>query len=279
MLFDFTKCESVHFSGIRLNKEGIPERVGFKKLGYFSYPVTVSQYGIYQLQLYKKTHDEFYRESAIRCAKYLIASADIQGEKAIWWHNFKNDLLKIEPPWLCGLSQGFSAWLLFSLREVKREWEEIAYKALEPFFCPVEKGGLSNQIDDYFFLEEYPSKLPSATLNGFMYILLVLHAFSEAGYSKAEDLFSTYTKNLTMNLDRYDVGYWSLYDLWAIKRLASLEYHWLHLYQLDSLYSITGIEKFRDWHDKWLGYWMSSNSRFFRLINKVKEKLYITFKT
>jgi len=276
MLFDFTKCESVHFSGIRLNKEGIPEIVGLKELGYFSSPVTVSQYGIYQLQLYKKTHDEFYRESAIRCAKWLATSAEISIEKAIWLYNFKNDFLEIESPWLCGLAQALSSWLLFSLRDVNGGWEEIAYKALKPLFSPVEKGGLSNQIDDYFFLEEYPSNPPSATLNGFIYILLVLHAFSEAGYSKAEGLLNSYVKSLAKNLYRYDVGYWSLYDLWPIKRLASLQYHWLHLYQLELLHEITGIKEFSLYHNRWFFYYKSSNCRFFRLFHKIKEKIVIS---
>ncbi len=273
MLFDFTKCESVHFSGIRLNEKGIPEIVDVKKLDYISTPVTVSQYGLYELQLYKRTGDESHRESAIRCARWLDKKADVSQKEARWWYNFKNDFLKIEPPWLCGLAQSLSAWLLYSLRDIDDKWEELAYKALNPLFYPVPKGGLSNRIENYSFLEEYPSDPPSATLNGLIYILLVLHAFSKAGYDKVESLFSTYTESLAMNLYRYDTGFWSLYDLWNIRRLASLEYHWIHLYQLNLLYKITGIKEFLEWYNKWAVYWKSTNCRFFRILHKLKEKL------
>lgn len=275
MLFDFTECESVHFSGLRLKENGIPEMVGFKKLGYFSYPITVSLYGIYELQLYKKTSDESHRESAIRCAKWLIENADLSREEVRWWYNFRNDFLNIEPPWLCGYGQALSAWLLFSLRDFEGQWEEIAYKALNPLFIPFENGGLSNKINGYCFLEEYPSDPPSATLNGFMYILLVLHAFYETGYNKVESFFFSNIESLAMNLYRYDTGFWSLYDLWKIKRLASLEYHWIHLYQLNLLYKITGIKEFLECYNRWTVYWKSSNCRFFRLVNKVKEKIRI----
>lgn len=272
MLFDFTICKSIHFSGIRLNENGIPEIVGLKRKGYFPYPVTVSQYGIYQLQLYKKTGNELHHESAIRCAKWLSENADISPEEVRWWYNFKNDFFEIEPPWICGLAQALSSWLLFSLRDIDDKWEELAYKALEPLFYSVTKGGLSNQIENYTFLEEYPSLPPSATLNGFIYILLVLHGFSEAGNDRVKTLFSTYTESLSKNLYRYDVGYWSLYDLWKVKRLSSLEYHWIHLYQLDLIYKITGIKEFSEWYNRWTVYWKSANCRFFRIMHKVKEK-------
>lgn len=271
MLFDFTKCESIHFSGIRISEKGIPEIVGLKRKGYFPYPVTVSQYGIYQLQLYKKSKNESYLESAIKCAEWLAEKADVSPERAIWWYGFRNDFLQIDPPWMCGLAQGLSAWLLYSLKGVRVQWEGLAYKALQPMFYPVFSGGLSNIIDEYHFLEEYPSQPPSATLNGFIYILLVLHSFLEEGYDRVGGLFEKYTRSLALNLWRYDTQYWSLYDLWGVKRLASLEYQWIHIYQLKLLHRITGIEEFSLWHKQWLHCWNSRNCRFFRILQKIKE--------
>jgi heparosan-N-sulfate-glucuronate 5-epimerase len=275
MVFDFTKCKSVHFSGLRLNEKGIPEIVGFKKLGFISTPVTVSQYGLYRYQLYEKSGDEDHRSAAIKCAEWLVQNADITDRDVFWWYNFGSEFLNIDPPWLCGLAQALSSWLLYIFRDIDNKWEEIAYKALNPLFYPVEDGGLSNKLDGFIFFEEYPSNPPSATLNGLMYVLIILHAFSSAGYKKVDSPFKLYTESLAKNLYRYDTGYWSLYDLWKIKRFSSLQYHWLHIYQLGLLYQITGIKKFYEWYKRWLIYWKSSNSRFFRVIHKLKEKTLI----
>lgn len=278
MIFDFTRCgKSIHFRGLRLNENGIPEIVGFREHGFITTEVTASQYGIYRWQLYEKTGDKEHLSAAMRCAEWLDVNSDRDKNWVVWPYEFKNKFMGIKPPWLCGLGQALSAWLLFKLREANEQWEELAYGALEPLFHSVNQGGLSNSIDDYKFFEEYPSEPPSATLNGFIYILLVLHAFFESGYNRVGEYFSNYSRSLAENIYRYDTDYWTLYDLWKYRRLASPEYHWIHTYQVNLLYEITGFEIFRKYYLKWDNYLNSTNSRFVRTIAKTGEKLRIFF--
>lgn len=278
MVFDFDKCSSIIFEGIKIKKDGIPSMVGLPKLGYYTYPVTVSLYGIYQKQLYEKTGDFNNLEASKKCARWLEDKVTFKNEDALWLHDFKLDFPDIEPPWICGLTQSLAAWLLFSLKKFGKNREEISYRALNPFFKKVEEGGLMNNINGYKFFEEYPSSPPSATLNGHIYTLLVFHAFLESKYEKVREIFKDTVSSLAKNLYRYDTGYWTLYDLWKIERLSSLQYHWLHTYQAALLYKITGIKEFNNYHKKWRSYWDSNNSRFFRIINKIVEKINLKIK-
>lgn len=277
MFFNFRKFRSIILSGLKLDFRGIPHLVGLKKLGYYPYPITVALYGLYQYQLFEETGDEKYLNSALVCGDYLLSKSSMEDGQSLWRHNFPLKFLGISPGWICGLTQALGAGLFFYLKKHKKSFKGLDRMAIEPLFHHLNEGGLANSIGDYHFLEEYPSNPPSATLNGFMYILLVLELLGKNGDKNSLNAYEFYFDNLKDNLHLYDARFWSFYDLWKMKRLASKEYHYLHIGLLERLYKITGEEKINDYRKQWEFYWRSSKSRLKWYIHKAEEKTKLYF--
>ena len=85
------------------------------------------------------------------------------------------------------------------------------------------------------FYEEYPTDPPSLVLNGAIYALWGLRDVGVGlGDSEAGALFGEGVDALAANIDRWDLGYWSRYDLYPHRRvnIASAAYHRLHTDQL-----------------------------------------------
>jgi len=61
---------------------------------------------------------------------------------------------------------------------------------------------------------------------------------------------------LEHNLESFDTGYWSLYDVAPVglRNVASPFYHRLHIVQMDVMWRLTGKECFRACRDRWAGY-------------------------
>jgi hypothetical protein len=56
-----------------------------------------------------------------------------------------------------------------------RVWLESALRALQPFRLPVSEGGVVVDFHGFPWYEEYPTRKPTYTLNGFMFALIGLH--------------------------------------------------------------------------------------------------------
>ena len=63
-------------------------------------------------------------------------------------------------------------------------------------------------------------------------------------------------ETLRKNLDRYDLGFWSRYELSGTRlpMIASPFYHRLHVTQLRIMHKITGDEVFARYAEKWEKY-------------------------
>jgi len=65
------------------------------------------------------------------------------------------------------------------------------------------------------------------------------------------DLFIRLVDSLEKNIRRYDLGYWSRYDLFY-KRPARITYHLLHIEQLRWLSKVTRRKSFTEVYERWL---------------------------
>jgi len=72
----------------------------------------------------------------------------------------------------------------------------------------------------------------------------------------AEELFTNYAKTIKKNINKYDIGYWSLYEIanLPIDMRASTFYHNLHIVQLRVLFKMTNFAIFEKTADKWSKY-------------------------
>ena len=88
-------------------------------------------------------------------------------------------------------------------------------------------------------------------------------------------LFVKATQTLLRNLNRYDSGFWSLYEQsdTRLKMLASPFYHRLHIVQLRIMHRLTGQEEFARYADLWENYTRSGAKRTRALCYKGVFKL------
>ena len=80
---------------------------------------------------------------------------------------------------------------------------------------------------------------------------------------------------LRENLDRYDLGFWSLYEQSGTRlpMVASPFYHQLHVAQLRMMHRLTGDDLFSRYADRWQTYARSRTKRTRALCYKGAFKL------
>jgi heparosan-N-sulfate-glucuronate 5-epimerase len=113
-------------------------------------------------------------------------------------------------------------------------------------------------------------------LNGGLFALLGLHDVAEAlADDEAAAMLTSGISALVALLPRWDVGWWSRYDLYPFRvpHLASLAYHELHEHQLRALYRVTGRPELVAFADRFGGQRASWLRRNGALVAKVGFRL------
>jgi heparosan-N-sulfate-glucuronate 5-epimerase len=126
------------------------------------------------------------------------------------------------------------------------------------------------------WFEEYILSPPTHILNGFIWAAWgVYDYFLATGDSEARNLFASAVKTLGGNLDRYDLGFWSRYELSGTRlpMIASPFYHRLHVTQLRVMHKITGDDVFEKYAARWEKYSRSRSKRTRALCYKGAFKL------
>jgi len=158
-----------------------------------------------------------------------------------------------------------------------KKYLDTAQCAWKSFKIPTSKGGVISYFPDGNpIIEEYPSpKYLTAVLNGFIFGIVGVYEFAKAtNDSEARQFFLKLIDSLKHNLERYDPGYWSYYDLKSPLRLTSKAYHRLHIEQLNVLYEMTGEDIFKTFRDQWRHYLHSSKCNLKWIVRKIYQKLF-----
>jgi hypothetical protein len=112
-------------------------------------------------------------------------------------------------------------------------------------------------LGDGPFFEEYPTFPASRVLNGEIFTLWGLRDVA-IGLRDAEagELLQAAREALSANLDRWDTGYWSRYDLFPhpISNVASGSYHHLHITQLRAMSLISPEPAFGNTAERFAAY-------------------------
>jgi heparosan-N-sulfate-glucuronate 5-epimerase len=223
--------------------------------------VAQAQWGLGSYERYLKTSDERWLEWALAAARHLARSQEPTGQlqgglmhRERFPHTFH-----VSPPWLSGMAQGQTASLLVRLhRETGDETlAEAASRALLPLDVAVAEGGVRAELGGGPFYEEYPTTPSSYVLNGGIFALWGCHDVAVAlGDSTATRLWRDGLEVLVAEIDRWDMGFWSRYDLHphAVPNVASSSYHVLHISQLRAMHRLEAraeleqaIERFEDY--------------------------------
>jgi heparosan-N-sulfate-glucuronate 5-epimerase len=260
---------------------GIPLLNYHGRIGPQYNPIAIAQWGLGNYNLYCPSGDADRKKKFLAATDWLWAHLE-QNSHGVWvWnHNFDWEYrTPLKAPWYSGLAQGQGISLLLrAYRETgATKYLEAADRAFASFMKSTDEGGVA-LVDEHgnTWFEEYIVSPPTHILNGFIWAAWGVYDYFLATRSKpAADLFDKAIQTLRSNLDRYDLGFWSLYEQSGtlLPMVASSFYHRLHVVQLRVLHRLTGEPLFAEFADKWESYGQSPAKRTRALCCKTAFKL------
>ena len=273
-------AEKANYRGA-YDASGIPQLDYRGNIGLQSNPIAIAQYGLGNYNLWHLTSDDSRRQKFFLVADWLVSHLESNAYGlAVWNHHFDweyRDTLKA--PWYSGLAQGQGISVLVRAHEESGNgaYLDAARRAYASFEHTLSEGGIAfvDECGDLWF-EEYVVSPPTHILNGFIWALWgVYDYFLATKESTAHGLFSRGVRTLLHNLDRYDLGFWSLYEQSGTRlpMVASPFYHRLHIVQLRVMHRLTGENKFAEVADRWQAYTASRIKRARALAYKSAFKL------
>jgi len=244
-------------------------------------PLAIAQYGLGNFNLYLKTREEKYLSEAKLQAEWLIKNLE-ENDKGFWvWkHRFPWHYKKwLKSGWFSAHSQGTGISLLVRLYKETSDKRclETAQKAFVSLDAEIKNGGVKYiDPESGVWLEEYLISPPTHILNGYLWALWgVWDYWLLTKDENAKRLFDDCVKTIKKNINLYDCGFWSLYDLsqQALKMVASHYYHGLHIVQLKATAIISGEKIFGDYALKFEKYRNNFLYRQLSLIYKAVFKI------
>ena len=263
------------------DSSGIPQLDYHGHIGLQHNPIAIAQYGLGNYNRWKKSADPSSRANFLLVADWLANHLERNAQGlTVWNHHFDWEYRStLKAPWYSGLAQGQGVSVLVRAYQESKDdrYLDAARGAFAAFQHSIDRGGVAfvDGSNDLWF-EEYIVSPPTHILNGFIWALWGIYDYSLATLdTEAQDLFSRGVRTLVHNLDRYDLGFWSLYEQSGTRlpMIASWFYHRLHIVQLRVMRQLTGEQKFADFADRWEGYTHSRLNRARALCYKSAFKL------
>jgi len=251
------------------DSSGVPLLNYHGSIGLQYNPIAISQWGLGNFNLFLRFGSEEHKRKSVIAADWLLDHLQPNSFGVpVWNHHFDWEYrTPLKAPWYSGLAQGQGISLLVRVwRETSSsKYLNAATCAFSSFSKPTHEGGVSfaDEHGDLWF-EEYIVSPPTHILNGFIWATWGAYDFFLATKEEAaRDLFDQAVETLRNNLDRYDLGFWSLYEQSGTRlpMVASPFYHQLHIAQLRVMHRLTGDEVFSRTADRWEAYARSRTKR------------------
>ena len=273
-------AEKADYQG-HYDSAGVPQLDYRGKIGLQYNPIAIAQYGLGNYNLLRRSADPRRRQKFFVSADWLVSHLEQNSQGlAVWNHHFDweyRDTLKA--PWYSALAQGQGISVLVRAHQESGDarYLDAAERALACFCQPIERDGVAftDESGDLWF-EEYIVFPPTHILNGFIWAAWGLHDYFLATKdTSSEKLFLRAVRTLLHNLERYDLGFWSLYEQSGTRlpMVASPFYHQLHIVQLRIMHRLTGEDAFARVADRWEDYSRSPSKRIRALCYKSAFKL------
>ena len=231
---------------------GIPMLDYRGKIGLQYNPIAIAQWGLGNYNLFSQNQNLERRTKFLAASDWLCDHLE-QNSHGLWvWnHHFDWEYRsRLKAPWYSALAQAQGISLLVrAYRETGvTTYFDAADRAFASFTRSTREGGVAfTDADGKLWFEEYIVTPPTHILNGFIWAAWGVYDYFLATQSRtARDLFNQAVITLRTNLDRYDLGFWSLYEQSGtlLPMVASPFYHRLHVVQLRVMYRLTGDEAF-----------------------------------
>jgi hypothetical protein len=260
---------------------GIPMLNYHGRIGLQYNPIAIAQWGLGNCNLFRSSGSNERRKKFLRASDWLCSNLE-QNSQGLWvWnHHFDWEYrTPLKAPWYSALAQGQAISLLVrAYREAGvLSYLEAADKGFASFLKSIAEGGVTfTDHHGNIWFEEYIVSPPTHILNGFIWAMWgVYDYFLATRNSSAKQLFEQAVETLRTNLDRYDLGFWSLYEQSGTRlpMVASPFYHQLHVVQLRVMHQLTGDVVFARYADRWETYARSRAKRTRALCYKSAFKL------
>ncbi len=245
------------------NEKGIPQLNYQGDIGIQYNPIAIAQWSLGNYNLWRKNNIEENYNKFIKGSEWLNNNLELNEHNLyVWQHHFnwvyKENLIK---PWYSGLAQGQGMSVLCRAYHTTGDskYLDSIEKVYQSFLVDVKNGGVTfTDSKSDIWIEEYIMKdSPTHILNGFIWGLWGIYDYWLLTKNKdVSKLFHRYVKTINNNINEYDIGYWSLYEIakLPIDMRASTFYHKLHIVQLKILFKMTNNTIFEDTANKWSGY-------------------------
>ena len=265
-----------------LDDQGVPLLDYHGAIGTQYNPIAIAQYGLGNYNRYQQAGEEKYRSKFILAADWLKDNLEENRFGVpVWTHHFDFEYQEgLIAPWYSGLAQGQGISALVRAYHLTREEEYLraAEKAFISMQTPIAEGGVITYDEDGdLWIEEYLVSPPSHVLNGFIWALWgVYDYYLLTKDDTAKKVYGLAVKTLQDNLQRFDIGFWSLYDLSSLrlKMIASPFYHQLHIVQLQVMGQLTGEEVFKVFAARWASYQKRALNRWRAFLYKLIFKVF-----
>jgi heparosan-N-sulfate-glucuronate 5-epimerase len=263
-----TFAEKARYAGPH-DAQGVPLLNYHGLIGLQHNPIAIAQWGLGNYNLFLRTGSAETRDKFVKASDWLCERLEknIHGVH-VWNHYFDWEYRQtLKAPWYSGLAQGQAISLLVRAHAETGEQKYLhaAALAFRSFQVDVESGGVKfEDAEKNTWFEEYLVSPPTHILNGFIWATWgVYDYFLATGSRDAMSLFAAAVKTLEANLGRYDLGFWSRYELSAtlLPMIASPFYHRLHVTQLFVMYRITSLKVFEQYARRWENYARSRSGR------------------
>ena len=234
--------------------------------------VVAAQWGLGCFERHLHGDGEVWLAAGLGAAGHFL---DEQATDGGWPHHRPmRHTYRLDTPWLSAMAQGEGASLLVRayLLTGDDRFAEAALRALRPMGAWVEDGGVRARLGDGWFPEEYPTTPPSYVLNGGIFSLWGYYDVAVGlDDDDARRAFAEGVDSLARNIDRWDTGAWTQYDLVPrrVAHVSSSFYHQLHIDQLRAMQLIAPRPEFDTAATRWEAYQRSRAHRLRAFARKV----------
>ena len=263
------------------DSEGVPMLRYGGAVGTQYNPIAVAQYGLAQYNRFVETGADDYKDNFLRQAEWLASSLESNSfDVPVWQHHFDWEYRSgLKAPWRSGLAQGSAISCLSRAAALtgRPAFEEALRQGFTAFLKDVTEGGVTHHgACGEVRIEEYIVDPPSHILNGALWTLFgVWDYFLHVKDPVSEAFFQRCVETLKADLKRYDIGWWSTYEIspYMLRNVASNYYHRLHCVQLEVIHRITGDDIFDEYSRRWIAYEAKTINRLRVLLHKSAFKI------
>jgi len=246
------------------DEKGIPLVINYDGNKVY-FPTAISQYALGSYDLFLMKKNQFFYDQFINSVNWLIKNQDSQGG----WN--VNNLLRCKYSAMTQ-GEGVSVMTRAFSESNNSKYLNTAIKASELMLKSIKNGGTARYINGKLYFEEVVTIEPSLILNGWIFAIFGLFDIAKLTKEKKYiNMLDVTLKALEDELDNYDCGYWSYYD--QCGNLASTFYHKLHIAQLNVLYDLFNIKKFKSISNKWKSYIANTFNKNRAIIVKVLQRI------